>query len=297
MNDSAVASRVRPTLQDRIERLMLRAAKFHGQSYSAAESAHAAFYERFFSEKNLHECLHDLRQKIRQEAVSTALGDITGDAGSAPVVVDIGCGPANIIAGAAQNCLRVGVAYATRDVELSRTVNNGGIRMMRGSVLELPFRPQAIDVAIFLEVMEHLHDDGAALSEIARVLKEGGRLIVSVPSSFYYSDYLKLMGHYRHYSRHDLVRKLNRHGFEVSFDVDTHPTIQVLHYYLFIALSVVHHALNHCGFVYDSLYVRPTLGRLYCAIASGLAFMKKERDQDRLRQDPRSTFVVATKTA
>jgi hypothetical protein len=38
---------------------------------------------------------------------------------------------------------------------------------------------------------------------MARVLRPGGRLIISVPGHCYFPDYLDLVGHYRHYSREE----------------------------------------------------------------------------------------------
>lgn len=52
---------------------------------------------------------------------------------------------------------------------------------VRGSAYGLPFAAGAFDCVIASEVLEHLHQDADALAEIARVLKPGGSLAVSVP--------------------------------------------------------------------------------------------------------------------
>ena len=46
----------------------------------------------------------------------------------------------------------------------------------------LPFADGAFDRIITAEVLEHIGDDGAALAELARVLRPGGVLAVTVPS-------------------------------------------------------------------------------------------------------------------
>ena len=46
----------------------------------------------------------------------------------------------------------------------------------------LPFADGAFDRIIAAEVLEHIADDGAALAELARVLRPGGTLAVTVPS-------------------------------------------------------------------------------------------------------------------
>lgn len=45
----------------------------------------------------------------------------------------------------------------------------------------VPLADASFDGAIFLDVMEHLQDERAALAECARLLKPGGTLVLSVP--------------------------------------------------------------------------------------------------------------------
>nr|MDQ3956950.1 class I SAM-dependent methyltransferase [Actinomycetota bacterium] len=52
---------------------------------------------------------------------------------------------------------------------------------VRASALDLPFDDATFDTAAVSETLEHIVDDGAALSEVARVLKPGGRAVVTVP--------------------------------------------------------------------------------------------------------------------
>jgi SAM-dependent methyltransferase len=50
-----------------------------------------------------------------------------------------------------------------------------------GDALCLPFSAGAFDRVIAAEVLEHIPDDRAAISELARVLRPGGTLAVTVP--------------------------------------------------------------------------------------------------------------------
>lgn len=59
------------------------------------------------------------------------------------------------------------------------------VHLVHASVEELPFPDGAFTHVICSEVLEHLPDDGAALRELHRVLRPGGRLIVTVPSRDY----------------------------------------------------------------------------------------------------------------
>jgi len=52
---------------------------------------------------------------------------------------------------------------------------------IRGDTSFLPFVPDTFDTVLCSEVIEHIVDDQQAVKELARVLKPGGRLIISVP--------------------------------------------------------------------------------------------------------------------
>jgi SAM-dependent methyltransferase len=54
-------------------------------------------------------------------------------------------------------------------------------QVVRGDLTALPFPDASVDRVIASEVLEHIPDDAAALAEIARVLRPGGRVAVSVP--------------------------------------------------------------------------------------------------------------------
>lgn len=56
-------------------------------------------------------------------------------------------------------------------------------RLVRGDVAKpLPYRDGAFDVVVCEQVLEHVDDPRAALVEIARVLRPGGRLVFGVPT-------------------------------------------------------------------------------------------------------------------
>ncbi len=59
---------------------------------------------------------------------------------------------------------------------VAATVNGDGTR--------LPFADDTFDRIICSEVMEHIPDDSAAAAELARVLKPGGTIAVTVPTWF-----------------------------------------------------------------------------------------------------------------
>ena len=54
----------------------------------------------------------------------------------------------------------------------------------------MPFAPASVDVLLAVEVLEHLPEPRSFVDEVARVLKPGGRLIVTVPFMFGVHDYM-----------------------------------------------------------------------------------------------------------
>ncbi len=79
----------------------------------------------------------------------------------------------------------------------------------------LPLAARAFDTALALDVLEHTDDD-AVVREIARVLKPGGRLLVTVPAfQFLWSARDEDAGHRRRYSRRGIVALLEAAKLEV----------------------------------------------------------------------------------
>jgi SAM-dependent methyltransferase len=77
----------------------------------------------------------------------------------------------------------------------------------------LPFRDATFDGAICTEVLEHVFDERVTLDELARVLRPGARLIVTVPFMFkYHPD----PADFRRFTPHGLRAVLERHGFDVD---------------------------------------------------------------------------------
>lgn len=76
---------------------------------------------------------------------------------------------------------------------------------------------QNFDAVICLDVIEHINDDEFALRNINSVLKSKGLLVCSVPAlQFLYGIRDKEMGHFRRYSKKDLITKIESAGFIVE---------------------------------------------------------------------------------
>jgi SAM-dependent methyltransferase len=90
----------------------------------------------------------------------------------------------------------------------------------QGDALQLPFADGEFDRIVAAEVLEHIPDDRRAIEELARVLRPGGRLAVTVPSRFpervcwaLSREYHEVEGgHVRIYSAGELVGKVTETG-------------------------------------------------------------------------------------
>jgi ubiquinone/menaquinone biosynthesis C-methylase UbiE len=108
-----------------------------------------------------------------------------------------------------------GIDISKEAIELCRKRDVKNASVMDGARLE--FRDGDFDAVIVSDVLEHIRDEGTALSEWNRVLRPGGKLIVFVPAfKFLWSEHDEVNNHYRRYSRRDLIRALERSGFGVA---------------------------------------------------------------------------------
>jgi SAM-dependent methyltransferase len=81
----------------------------------------------------------------------------------------------------------------------------------------LPFADEAFDLVTTLDVLEHIDDDVATLSELRRVLRPGGLLLVAVPAfMFLWGKQDEVSQHRRRYTARTLRRALAEAGFAVT---------------------------------------------------------------------------------
>jgi SAM-dependent methyltransferase len=104
--------------------------------------------------------------------------------------------------------------------------------VLRGDAARLPFPDGSFDVVITSEVLEHIHDDIGAITEMIRVLAPGGTFAATVPSWFpekinwmlsdEYHAPKRVGGHVRIYTRTELRAKLRAAGFDVTHSHHAH---------------------------------------------------------------------------
>lgn len=148
-------------------------------------------------------------------------------------VLDLGCGEGRhvIAAHAIDGVDAVGVDLSASDLataaQRQREFVDGGegsalFSLLVGDALRLPFPSATFDAVICSEVLEHIPDWRAALTEIERVLKPGGLFCASVPRAWpeqicwwLSREYHDVPGgHLRIFSRPELRGAVIDRGFE-----------------------------------------------------------------------------------
>jgi dolichol-phosphate mannosyltransferase len=137
-------------------------------------------------------------------------------------VLDIGCGSSRILSALTNG---VGLDIQMNKLRFARCY---GLSLVNGDVFRLPFRTGAFDCLVCSQLIEHLPAGDGPFSEMARVLRTGGHLILGTPdygtvswpiiervyrfaAPNAYAD-----EHITRYSKESLVRCLGEHGFKAE---------------------------------------------------------------------------------
>jgi SAM-dependent methyltransferase len=91
-----------------------------------------------------------------------------------------------------------------------------GYETVVADATNIPFGDNSFDVLVALDVLEHIKDDTLALTEWRRLLKPGGKLLITVPAyQWLWSFHDEALHHLRRYTASGLNRTLNLVGFKI----------------------------------------------------------------------------------
>lgn len=129
--------------------------------------------------------------------------------------VDIGAG-----AGGNSRVLNA-AGWRTTAVEMSATgaslASQRNLETVRADATRLPFPDTIFDLAVAMDIWEHVGDDIRAASEAFRVLRPGGHLYVTVPCDMeLWSAHDVAVDHVRRYERAELIALVENAGFRVD---------------------------------------------------------------------------------
>jgi SAM-dependent methyltransferase len=144
--------------------------------------------------------------------------ELVGAMVEGPDVLDIGCGNGALLDRLSRRGAGrlVGVEPSEGLIALARRLHPH-LEIVRGTGEAIADIDGRFDTVTMIDVLEHIEDDRGQLRLIHRRLKPGGQLIVLVPAHpVLFGPRDALQGHYRRYTRAELVGKLAETGFAVD---------------------------------------------------------------------------------
>lgn len=179
-----------------------------------------------------------------------------------PPVLDIGCGDglvAKVIL-ESRNIDKFDVGLDISEREIKKAQKSGSYKKcVAGDVYNLPFSDNSFQTVFSNSTIEHLNNLDRGLSEIFRVLKSHGQLIITVPTSFFSgyllgSRFFSLLGLNviaRWYARffHFLVRHRNIHNHEQWAKILHNHQLILIDYYYYHQPSLIqfHELLSYAA--------------------------------------------------
>ncbi len=177
--------------------------------------------------------LYDPRDWVHQRLKSVVLGQVKGRCHADTRLLDAGCAE-GLYMRETQSLVQRAVG-----LDLSHPKLVSGVALARqhphlhfgvADLEQIPLASASFDVALSVETVEHVPDHRAAVSELHRVLKPGGMLVISVPTEAdelggrykMQLDWREKSGHLHSFSRDEFGQILEDAGFSVEsrFTVD-----------------------------------------------------------------------------
>lgn len=143
----------------------------------------AAYWDEIYRDDDLQSVIYQLRQAAVLEYVDAA------NLGADASVLEIGCGAGHLTVRLAQRKLKVNAVDSSAGmVELaSRQAAAAGfageVSVAKADVHTLPFESDEFDLVVAVGVIPWLHSPDAAVSEMARVLRPGGQLVLTADNA------------------------------------------------------------------------------------------------------------------
>ncbi len=204
----------------------------HGASHARIIGFGIAYLKTFrslWSLRNSIECAdyddraHDSRIPLQRYWQRMRFKHVTELIANEGPVLDVGCGSSRIIKALPEGS--VALDPLIRKLRYARKFSKP---LVRGSGFELPFADCSFSCVLCSQVIEHVPKESPILSELRRVLKPGGRLVLGTPD---YANWEwvwteKLYGafapgayadeHISHYTRNELIEIFENRGFHLE---------------------------------------------------------------------------------
>ncbi|MEK7501060.1 MAG: class I SAM-dependent methyltransferase [Patescibacteria group bacterium] len=155
----------------------------------------------------------------RRAVVASVLERFLGKPGQKFDILDFGSGTGGNFALLSRWGKVQGVEVSELAIELSCIKHQDMfVKHLKPKDPALPFAESSFDLIVLLDVLEHIEDDLQILSDLNSLLKEQGRLLLTVPAHpWLWSSHDRVLGHFRRYTTSDIRNKLELAGFEINY--------------------------------------------------------------------------------
>lgn len=117
-------------------------------------------------------------------------------------ILNVGCGPGRSSQYLSSFGNVVSIEYDKYCCEFAS--EKTGLKIIHGSITELPFEDQSFDLVCAFDVIEHVEDDQLAVSEMKRVVKNNGIIFITVPTFMSLWSHHDVINH--HFRRYKLLQ-------------------------------------------------------------------------------------------
>lgn len=134
-----------------------------------------------------------------------------------PTILEVGAGHGTLTERLGRHGKVIATDLSPRCVDAlrSRFAGRPDVEILHADV-EAAVAARTFDSVVLVNVLEHIADDDHALRVLASGLRPGGTLVLFVPAfQALYSEFDRLVGHYRRYRGDELAKQVSRAGFEV----------------------------------------------------------------------------------
>lgn len=103
-------------------------------------------------------------------------------------------------------------------IEIAKKNNNSDIKVGYGDIEKGKyfFNNKRFETIVCINVLEHIDDDERAIRNMYDLLAKNGVLILLIPSHpILYGEIDRTIGHFRRYSKEDIINKLNQDNFSI----------------------------------------------------------------------------------
>jgi len=143
---------------------------------------------------------------------------LLGLLGDDMVVADLGCGTGQVaqaLAPLVAQVIAVDASAVMLRAAKKRLAEHDNVELRPGTLEALPLEDATLDAATMFLVLHHVDDPARAVTEVARALKPGGRLIIVDMLPHDREEYRAQMGHlWLGFRDADVIELLNGAGFE-----------------------------------------------------------------------------------